>query len=269
MGRSSRIVRTRTARAMALGAAAWMLVATLAGAFELSYRSGPGAPEAAPPLPPFSQFPVQLVLDDDGAEGALGVSEGSTAKQFLWFNRFSTPGSFVLDEIWVLFPSGVPLGAAVEIAVYADADANPANGASLVATFPATVQAADGSTFSIYPTGGIALDQPGDVLLGIVPRFVESGVTPPVFPAALDTGTSQARSWIAIWSGDPPSPPGLTPPPDLVYQTVDAFEPGNWMIRGFGRTRTWVDIPAAGPLGLAALGVALALAGALRLRRRR
>lgn len=260
---------TRVTSGLALGVLVACFGSAPLAAVELSFQPRPDAPEATPPLPPPSLYPVQLVLDDDGAEGALGVTSGAAAKQFLWFNRFTTGGSFVLEEIWVLFPTGVPLGAPVEIAVYVDADGDPANGAALVASFPAAVQAADGSAFSIYPTGGIALDSPGDVLIGVVPRFVVSGTTPPVLPAALDTTASQARSWLAVWSGDPPSPPGLVPTPDLLYQTVDAYLPGNWMIRGFGRVRTWVDIPAAGPMGLAALAAALALVGASRLRRKR
>lgn len=253
---------------LALGALVVCLGPVPVAAVELSFQPRPDAPEAAPPLPPPSLYPVQLVLDDDGAEGAIGVTQGPAAKQFLWFNRFTTAGSFVLEEIWVLFPTGVPVGAPIELAVYADADGDPANGATLVASFPWTVQSADGATFSIYPTGGLPLDSPGDVLIGVVPRFVQSGTTPPLQPAAIDTGASLVRSWIAVWSGDPPSPPALSPAPDLVYQTIDAFQPGNWMIRGFGRTRNWVDIPAAGPLGLAALAAALALAGAARLRRK-
>ncbi len=43
---------------------------------------------ADPPLPDPLVFPIQMVLDDDGAEGVFGFS-GGTARQFLWFNRLT------------------------------------------------------------------------------------------------------------------------------------------------------------------------------------
>ena len=79
----------------------------------------PEAGEAVPPLPPPSTYPVQLVLDDDTSDGAFGVA-GQTARQFLWFNRFTPAAGFHLDQVWVLFPSGanMAVGGAVEIAIY-------------------------------------------------------------------------------------------------------------------------------------------------------
>ncbi len=87
-----------------------------------------------PPLPPTSTFPVQLVLDDDTADGSFGVAT-QTARQFLWFNRFSPAAGFHLEEVWVLFPSGANMaaGGAVQIAIYEDPDGDPTNGATLLA----------------------------------------------------------------------------------------------------------------------------------------
>ena len=228
--------------------------------------------EAVPPLPPPSTYPVQLVLDDDSSDGAFGVA-GQTARQFLWFNRFSPAAGFHLDEVWVLFPSGANMtaGGAVQIAIYEDPDGDPTNGANLVTTFNATIQAADDNTFSIYPVAGSPVIPSGsDLLVGVVPRFIVSGVTPPTFPAAVDTTASQNRSWVAAWSTDPPDPPVLVPVPDQTLALVDTFVPGggNFMIRAFGTPQPVTEVPTLGELGLATLAVALLGAGLLVLRRR-
>ncbi len=240
-------------------------VAASAAKIELAPLA-PGA-DASPPLPPVETYPLQLVLDDDGAEGSVGVSEGQFAKQFLWVQRFAPTGPMVLEEIWVLYARGPAVGDTVELAVYEDADSDPTNGAALVATFTGTVQAADGQTFSIYPTGELHLDGTGDIWIGVVPRFITSGTTPPLSPAAIDTTASQGRSWIGVWSGDPPSPPVLSPVPDAVWSPIDGFVPGNWMVRGFGRRASLVEVPALGWIGLLAFGLLVAAFALHRLRR--
>jgi hypothetical protein len=241
---------------------------------ELSFELAPSVPEALPPLPPIGVFPVQLVLDDDAAEGTVGVSDAGGAREFLWFNRFTPPGgAFDLEEVWVLFPPDVNMavGDVVQIAVYLDPDGDPTNGANLLATFDETIQVLDGSTFSIYPLApAVPILAPGDVLIGVVPRFIESG-DPAMAPAAVDTTASQQRSWIAIWTGDPPDPPVL--PPDSLIDTIDNVAPaaaGNWMIRGFGvPAQAVVEIPALGGIGLLALALTLGAGGLVALRRRR
>ncbi len=230
---------------------------------QTTFQPNKSSLKALPPIPPAA---VQLVLDDDSSEGAFGVGQ-PTAQQFLWFNRF-TPGSlpFTLEEIWVLFPPGpnVTTGAAVQLVVYHDPDGNPSNGADLVATFNETIQVVDGNTFSVYPLDpGVLISQPGDVLIGVVDRFVTSGVTSATQPAAIDTGASQGRSWLAVWTGDPPNPPLL--PANNLFSTIDGFVAGNWMIRGFGSAVT--SVPAATHLGFAVLVSLLAVAGYILLRR--
>lgn len=233
----------------------------------------PAAPTALPPLPPTTTYPVQLVLDDDTAEGAFGVANGPSAREFMWFNRFTPPVPFTLSEVWVLFPVGQPgvvPGAAVQIAIYEDADSDPSNGATLRSAFATTIQVADGNTFSLYPLVTEIDFAPGaDVLIGVVPRFIDAQ-TPITLPAAIDTTASQGRSWVAVWTGDPPDPPTL--PPDNLIDEIDDIAPvlaGNWMIRGFGRGRDVVEIPALSPWGLAALAAGLGLLGSrLALRRR-
>ncbi len=192
---------------------------------------------------------VQLVLDDGQVDRNVGVvqSPTNTSVQFLWLNRF-TPGTaqlpLRLNQIHVFFDEttdatqpGAKPGDRIDLVVYHDVDANPANGATLLATFKEAVQVADGVNWSVYD-----LDPPvdvlgtGDVLIGAIPRFIESGVTQKTYPAALDNDTTQRRSWIAWWDGaDPPDPAVL--PSDDTFALVDNLgSPGNWMIRGFGET---------------------------------
>ena len=229
--------------------------------------------EAAPPRPSLAQFPVQLVLDDDMPEAATGVLGGGGARQFLWFNRFASPGAFRLQQIWVLFPPGanITTGASVQLVVYHDPDGNPANGANLLATFNETIQALDGTTFSVYSLApAVEVPAGGDVLIGVIDRFVVSGVTPLTLPAAIDTTLSQERSWLATWSGDPPASPTL--PSDGTAILLDDLLPtvaGNWMIRGFGTPPPALEVPALDGFGLMALALLLAAGGLLGLRRLR
>ncbi len=220
--------------------------------------------KANPPLPDPDLFPIQLVLDDDQAEGVFGFG-GANARQFLWFQRFSSPGPFVLGEVWVLFPSGmdVPPGGPVELAVYLDPDGDPANGATLLAAWDDVVQAADGDTFSVYPLPSeLQILEAGDVLIGAVSRFFVTGVDPPpTRPAARDTSAGQGRAWYALWAGDPPDPPELADA--LAIAVLD----GAWMIRGFGTPVPVIEIPALGGAGLALLALLLGAAAMLRLRR--
>lgn len=263
----------RTSAAAAQAALALALATAPLGAVSTHrVELAPTAPEATPPLPPLDVYPVQLVLDDDQAEAAVGVTEGVSAKQWLWFNQFTAPERFRLEEVWVLFPAepGVVPGAAIQLVVFADGDADPANGATFRAAFDETVQVADGDTFSVYTLAAPVDFEGGQrVLIGVVDRFVESGVTPPVADAAVDTTASAGQSWLAVWVADPPNPPSL--PADLLTARLDDVVPtaaGNWMIRGFGTPVSLLEVPAAGGFGLAALAALLAIAGALRLARR-
>ncbi|MEO8275581.1 MAG: hypothetical protein ABI639_05135 [Thermoanaerobaculia bacterium] len=228
--------------------------------------------EALPPLPSPDVLPIQLVLDDDSADGNFGVA-GQTARQFLWFNRFSTGEGFHLEEIWVLFPqsANVVVGGAVQIAIYVDPDGDPSNGATLLQSFDTTIQVADGNTFSIYPlASSLSFPAAAEILVGVVPRFIVSGVTAPTSPAALDTTATQSRSWLAIWSTDPPDPPSLVPVPDQAIGLVDGFVPGggNWMIRAFGTRQSVVEVPTLDSVGLASFVALLTALSLVAIRRR-
>ncbi len=241
------------------------------GADELILQPREFSTPISPLLPDPDEFPVQLVVDDDSAEAVFGIL-GSSARQFLWMNAFTSPGDFRLQEVWVLFPDGpdVPVGGDVQLVVYLDGDGDPTNGASLLATYDdLTVQAADGSSFSVYP-----LDPPLDIadganiLIGVVNRFYMTGVDPPpTEPAAVDTDASQGQSYFALWSGDPPAVPDLSG-----ADTIDMLAgptAGNFMIRGFGGSQPVVNVPTLNGWSLALLVAGLGLAGWLAIVRGR
>lgn len=220
-------------------------------------------------IPPIPDADVQLILDDDSVEGDFGVG-GATSQQFLWFNRFS-PGANLpirLNEIWVLFPAGanMTVGADIDLVVYHDPDGDPSNGADFVTKIDETIQSVDGDTFSVYTLATpLEFHDFGDILIGVVNRFVVSGVTSSTRPATMDTTASQGRSWLAVWASDPADPPVL--PADSIYQTIDGFVPGNWMIRAFGDELQIPAIPAQTSHGLIVLLALLALTGVILIRR--
>ena len=238
---------------------------------QLEFRAFPrGAVQALPSTPPRGGFEVELQLDDGIAEGQSGVN-GASASQFLWFSQFVAQ-DVELEEIHVLFPPGdnMSIGGAVQLLVYTDDNTDPTDGATLVASFDETMQAVDGATFSVFPLApAVSIGPAASILVGVVPRFINSGVTSPTLPAALDTSTPQGQSWVAIWSGDPPASPTL--PSDSSMPLVN----GNWMVRAFGSPAqdiggpTPIEVPALGPWGLGGLAGLLLLSGvALGLRKR-
>ncbi len=233
-------------------------------AYELIFESRDFADRASPPLPDPLTFPVQLVLDDDGAEGVFGFS-GGTARQFLWFNRFANPGPFSLEEIWVLFPSSmdVPPDGDIQLAVYLDPDGDPTTGAELLATYDDMIQATDGDTFSVYPISPpLHIVNTGDVLIGVVNRYFTG--PPPTLPAALDTTASQDSSYFALWTDDPPDDPDLGSA--IQIEVLDGAVAGNFMIRGFGRPFGVPFIPTLSQWGLMLLAGLLAAFAVWRLR---
>ncbi len=275
-------MRCMAMRFMACGRVCWLLsvvglllLPTIGSADALpeeiswSFR-GEDPPSAGPPAPPLPDFALELMIDDGSAEGDFGVG-AATAQQFLWFNRFDRPSvrNYDLEEIWVLFSPGsnMAVGEPIQLVVYRDPDGDPTTGAELLATIDETIQVLDGNTFSVYSLDPpVPVQGPGDFLVGVVSRFVESGVTGPTEPAALDTDSSAGQSWLAIWTGDPPPEPEL--PPDLFLDRVDVFVPGNWMIRAFGSPRSVIEVPTLSGASLIVLIALLAMTGLVFVRRR-
>ena len=198
---------------------------------------------------------LAMVIDDGIAEGDIGVN-GTEAFQFMWLNRLSPPAPMFLEQFHVLLPASpnIAPGDPIDLVVYRDVDGDPASGADLLAVFPELVQVADGISFSTYSvTLGEVLNPSDDIYLGVIPRFIESGVTPPTHPATLDTTDPQGRSWLITWQGDPPASPEL--PSDDTTVNMDDLSPGNWLIRGFGSPAPVIQIPAATNGGLLLMGL--------------
>jgi len=105
----------------------------------------------------------------------------------------------------------------------------------------------------------------GNLLVGVINRYVVGGVPAATNPAAIDTTSPAGRSWYATWTTDPPNPPAL--PSDDSTAPIDPFLAGNWIIRAGGLAEV-VGIPAQTPVGFAILIGALAVAGGLLVSRR-
>jgi hypothetical protein len=193
---------------------------------------------------------LQLIVDDGVAETFVGYNDSTYGYQFLWLNRFTPAPSdfpFLLEEVQVVFGTsglGVPLGGQVQLVIFQDidGDGDPSN-AELLTTFTETIQVNDGVTWNVYEVPGrLVLRGPGDVLIGAINRYTQSGTSPRTFPAAIDLSNTYQRSWVGVWNGDPPQPPFL--PPDLIWDLIDnRVEPGNWLLRGAGWTLADWDIP--------------------------
>jgi N-acetylneuraminic acid mutarotase len=209
--------------------------------------SATGETAGVPSTPPQILADVDLILDDGTNDNNIGIGGGW---EFIWVNRFTPdPGDypFNLDEIWVYFESGttnVSPGDEIILVVYENTSGNPdpAVGSNWLASFPDTVQAVD--AWNVYDISAtpVTLNGPGDVIIGVI--GLEIAVAP-YYPAAIDQTVSQQRSWAGWWlTSPPPSPPTL--PPDDDWTLIDAYFPGNWMVRGYGSYLgaecTWVDL---------------------------
>jgi len=201
--------------------------------FELALGDAPAQGVAAEPWMPNGA--VQLIVDDGSAEDAIGLTGGG---QFLWLNRFTPDPAeypFTLDQVWMLFRDSANVGEAIELVIWedTDGDGDPGTGATFRSAENVTVLANDNTTWSVYDLSSpVFFAGPGDVVIGAVNRD-DTGT----HPAAIDTTASQVRSWVGLYSGDPPDPPTL--PPDADWGTIDSMGfPGNWMIRGSGVTGT-------------------------------
>lgn len=163
--------------------------------------------------------PVTLVLDDGSVE------ETSFNGAIIMVNRFS-PEEFPLEltrvsVLWVPDPA-ISEGDPFWVFLYEDADGDIFTGTKHVATFPGTIQALDGFTFSNVDFDPVFFEGPGDVLLAVSMDSVPGSWAP------RDTSDPiQLRSYVSAWGGEmpPPLPNGNTT--GLLLFT-------NWPIRGEG-----------------------------------
>lgn len=176
---------------------------------------------------------VSLILDDGSRENDIGI--GGTL-EFIYLNRFTPAASdfpFELNQIQVYFSTVgmVNVGDDIILVVYENTAGNtdPAVGSNWLASFPTTVQALD--TWNVYNlTSPVTLYGPGDVLVGVIALEVP-GTS--YWPASIDQTATQARSWAGWWNASPPPTPPVLPP-DADWTLIDAYFPGNWMLRGYG-----------------------------------
>ncbi|HQN40324.1 MAG TPA: hypothetical protein PLQ31_12455 [Thermoanaerobaculia bacterium] len=179
--------------------------------------------------------PISLVLDDGTRENGIGI--GGDA-QFIFLNRFTpSAGSFpiTLNQVQIYFAEQdmVQVGDEMRLAIYENTSGNtdPAVGSNLRATFDVTVGALDAwNTYNLATP--VTFNGPGDVLIGVVALEIPDAS---YYPAAIDQTVSQQRSWAGWWTTPvAPTPPVL--PPDDDWTLIDAYFPGNWMVRGYGES---------------------------------
>ena len=206
---------------------------------ELTLEAAGGASVETNPVAP--DAPVVLVLDDGSRDNDIGL--GGTI-EMLWVNRF-TPAAgefpFALNQIQIYFSSVglVNVGDDIVLLVYENTTGgnDPAVGANLLAEIPTTVQALD--TWNVYDLATpVVLNGPGDVVIGAI------GMETPgtdYWPASIDQTATQARSWAGWWNASPPPTPPVLPPDN--WTLIDAYFPGNWMVRGYGETIAGYDVP--------------------------
>ncbi|HNS52820.1 MAG TPA: hypothetical protein PKO09_16770 [Anaerolineae bacterium] len=191
--------------------------------------------------PPAVNAPVSLVLDDGSRENDIGI--GGTL-EMIWVNRFTPdPGLFPFDltEVQVYFSAVglVNVGDDMRLVMYENTTGNndPAVGSNFLTSFDVTVQALD--TWNVYtlPTP-VTFAGPGDAVIGLIGLEVP-GTS--YWPASIDQTATQARSWAGWWNSSPPPEPPLLPPPN--WTLIDAYFPGNWMVRGYGETGAAPGVP--------------------------
>ncbi len=193
---------------------------------------------------------VELIVDDGTRENGIGI--GGTL-EFIWLNRFTPPADafpFNLNQVQIYFTAEdmVAVGHEIRIVVYENVTGNtdPAVGSNFLYSYDTTVQAL--GTWNLFDLPEpVELNGPGDVLVGVIGLEVP-GTS--YWPAAIDETASQGRSWAGWWvASPPPIPPTL--PPDSDWTLIDAYFPGNWMVRGMGSSAAgdilWLSLdPTAG-----------------------
>jgi hypothetical protein len=171
--------------------------------------------------------PVNLIVDDGGADGAIGF-----AQEGLTFNRFSpTEFPLELDRVAVLWlaDTTMQLGDPFWVFLYEDPDSDIPNGTTHRASAQGTVQVLDGVTFSFVDLDPpVTFSGPGDILIALGQTVYPNIVVP------FDVSTPQERSWVVDWDG--------SMPPPIPSTGLGFFFDLNWMIRGFGTVLVPVEL---------------------------
>ena len=192
------------------------------------------SPEA-PPVPGVCAGGVcDLKIDGLPAVGGSFNSLGcgpTNPCQLLWLNQFKAePGEFpiTLNTVQTIFSStSTTLGNVFDVYVYQDNDADPSNGATLIATVAGQTITVQNALQTIVIPAGAVMNGPGDILVAVVNRTLNP------YPAAADDGVAfLGKSWVAL--GTMPASPnlatiGLTP-----TTTALASFAHNWILRAQG-----------------------------------
>lgn len=207
------------------------------GALSTSGLRGPRT--AAPWAPRDADGALTFVLDDGTYEDSIGINDQvSTESAAIWLNRFTPPsgtGAFTINTIsieWPDNPNGSLVGKAINLVAYydADGDGDPSNAVRLGGDTPITIASLD--AFLDY-TVNFSVPGDGDIYVGFENTYALGGTTPIFYPAAIDEGASQDRSWVAGMSSGDPDPDNLAN--NDLFGTIDSFGlPGNWLIRAAG-----------------------------------
>ena len=144
--------------------------------------------------------PITFLLDDGTYESGIGWNDGSTKSAAIWINRFTPPaGSYpiTLNTVSIEWPQnsgGTVVGLQARVLVYADADGDgdPSN-ATLLDSQLVTITSLD--AFENYTVN--ATINSGDLYVGFEDQWAESGYTPLLYPAAIDTDSTSNRAYVA------------------------------------------------------------------------
>ncbi len=196
--------------------------------------------------------PVNLQLD-----GGIGTIINVGLEQWVWFNRFSPTllqVPFTLNQVQVGFAPGngnVVAGDLFDVHVWVDADRDPTNGATLVASVTGQTVTSGVNFKTINLPAGVEITAAsGDVLIGVVNRSARGGAQGAGYGVAVAdaAGNSQQRSWAAF-----NYPGGVAPNPPVINEAgvltlIDGLVAGrNWTIRATGTGGTNCLAPSEVP----------------------
>jgi hypothetical protein len=208
-----------------------VMIAGVAGAAELSASGVIQNPVTVEPDRAPGD-PVNLVLDDGSVDNNIGI--GGTS-EFIFVNRF-TPTEFPIQldhvQVWFSAGTGMAVGQTFDVYLFANTSGNtdPAVGAVYVGGQTGNTIATLDSWTDVALTTPLDFAGPGDVVVVVVHRLIPGST---IYPAALDQTATQQRSW-AGWYTTPNVPDPPTLPPDNTWTLIDAYFPGNWLVRATG-----------------------------------
>ena len=171
-----------------------------------------------------------LVLDDGTAE--YGMARGEN--YMLCLNRFTPEtGGYLLEEVafQLYMALDTPPSVSCDVFVWGDDNSDPADGATLLASVRDITSSPAGQWTTVELDPPVWIESGKDVLIGI---FLPHNYFSNNSSFSLDTDTPQHRSyWAAFADGSFADNPTLPlDSPAYPLETIDNFNPGNFLIRG-------------------------------------